>query len=167
MNAEELIELGFKKAGGELKEKQSLKRRLLFAYENYKVVTPEIYNRFNAELKKQTMSKVETCYDCGGKGCYECSRSPIKGASEVAYDKLVCIDVSQYPESPPQIVLAKMKKAKDRNVFDTFEVAKIETINERPDPLLFGRIKGCKDRFFIAQWDDDVKIADLLKEGEG
>jgi len=36
-----------------------------------------------------------------------------------------------------------------------------------PDPILLGRITGCENRYFIAQWDDDVKIEDILKENEG
>ena len=33
--------------------------------------------------------------------------------------------------------------------------------------FLFGVVTGCDDRFFIAQWDDDVKIEDILQGDEG
>ena len=52
-------------------------------------------------------------------------------------------------------------------VFDTFEVAKIESTRVYRDPIVFGRISGCDDRFYIAQYDDDVKIEDLLGPNEG
>jgi hypothetical protein len=52
-------------------------------------------------------------------------------------------------------------------VFDTYEIAHIQSIVERKDPILFGCITGCADKFFIAQWDDDVKIEDIINENEG
>ena len=65
-------------------------------------------------------------------------------------------------EFPPDTVLDALEKAKEDNCFDTFEVAKISWIEEIKDPILFGIIEGCSDKFFISQWDDDVKIEDLL-----
>jgi hypothetical protein len=35
-------------------------------------------------------------------------------------------------------------------------------VKEVIDPIIFGKIDGCTDRFFIAQWDDDVKIEDIV-----
>lgn len=51
--------------------------------------------------------------------------------------------------------------------FDKFEVMTVEWHKEVPDPILFGVVNGCADRFFIAQWDTDVKIEDILKDHEG
>lgn len=59
------------------------------------------------------------------------------------------------------------EKAQKLKCFDTFEIAKIEAVEERKDPIVFGCITGCPDKFFIAQWDDDVKIEDILTESEG
>jgi hypothetical protein len=36
-----------------------------------------------------------------------------------------------------------------------------------PDPIIFGRIKGSNNRYFVAQWDDDVKIEQILRADEG
>jgi hypothetical protein len=60
-------------------------------------------------------------------------------------------------------VLEKMREAKKCNCFDSFEIAKIESIEVKKDPILFGRVNECGDRFFIAQWDDDVTI-EAIKE---
>jgi hypothetical protein len=60
-----------------------------------------------------------------------------------------------------------LKKAKDMGCFDYFEVAKVETVEVRPDPIIFGGIEGCDDKFFITQWDDDVSIEEILNENEG
>jgi hypothetical protein len=46
--------------------------------------------------------------------------------------------------------------------FDSFEIAKIQWKREIKDPILFGRIDGCPDRFYVSQWDDDVRIEDIL-----
>lgn len=137
-----LNELGFKKAASTLDEKKARAKKMMVAYENYRFVTPEIFDRFQKEL----MAKTRKGYQ---------------------YDTLAFVNVKDYPEVPPQGVLDNMKIAMDRKCFDYFEVAKIETVEVRPDPILFGRITGCSDAFFIDQWDHDVKIEDILKESEG
>ena len=73
----------------------------------------------------------------------------------------------EYPSAPPQAVLDKVEEAQKVGCFDAFEVCKVESVREYKDPIVFGRITGCPDRFFIAQWDNDVKIEDILKENEG
>jgi len=62
-------------------------------------------------------------------------------------------------ELPPDNVLIKLAEHKQRNIFDYFTIAKVEGMY---DPLLFGRIKGSTDRFFIAQWGDDVSLDDVI-----
>ena len=37
-----------------------------------------------------------------------------------------------------------------------------EWIKEIKDPIVFGVINGCPDKFFISQWDDDIKIDDIF-----
>lgn len=147
MKSAELLELGFDKAGGKLKEKEDLKRKLAIAFEFHRVVTPGIIDRFQKQLRKKTEKK--------GK------------FGEVSYDTLAFCKIAEYGEVPPADVLDKVKEAKERKCFDYFEVAKVETVQVRPDPIIFGRIKGVNDRFFIAQWDNDVKIEDILMENEG
>ena len=146
MNSAELLELGFTKAGDKLKSKEDMKRKLAIAFEHHRVVTPGIIDRFQKALKKKTRK--------------------VKDYIET-YDRLAFCKISEYAEVPPADVLEKVKEAKARNCFDYFEVAKVETVEVRPDPIIFGRIKGVEDRFFVAQWDNDVKIEDILMENEG
>ena len=47
------------------------------------------------------------------------------------------------------------------------EIAKIQDIVQTKDPIVFGCINKCADRFFIAQWDDDVSIEQILNDNEG
>lgn len=78
---------------------------------------------------------------------------------ELHYQKL-----SQYERVPPAEVLVKLEEAINHQCFDSFEVVSVRAVK---DPILFGKIKGCKDKFIIAQWDDDLKVSDLLKDHEG
>lgn len=82
----------------------------------------------------------------------------------LAGNYLAFTSIDEYEGVPPGEVLSALELAHERNCFDAFEVAHIERI---PDPILFGRIKGCSDRFYIGQWDSDVSIDDLLKKNEG
>lgn len=73
---------------------------------------------------------------------------------------------------PPKKVLAKLETAIKRKIFDDFLVFSIRRV---PDPILFGVIKEdlipsetvrpeeCyRNYFFIAQWDKDIKLADII-----
>lgn len=151
MELDMLKELGFKDASDVLEKKLILKKKMTLAYENYRFVTPVIFDRFNADLKARTIKRT------GKKGVNENHN----------YDKLVFKPVSSYKEIPPQSVLESMKKAKDMGCFDKFEIAKIEAVVEYKDPIVFGIIEGCDDKFYIDQWDDDVKIENILRELEG
>lgn len=73
------------------------------------------------------------------------------GAGEDAKDKII-----------PNAVLDKLEEAKDRQVFDQVSVLWVEKVK---DPLLLGSIEGCKDYFLIAEWGEDVKFDDIVKEG--
>ncbi len=134
-----LEKLGFKAAGAKVKELSVKQRKMAIAYEHYRFVRPEKIDAFNAKLMNQSR----------------------KGGD---YKTLAFTPVESYPEVPPADVLDKMEIAMERKCFDQFEVAHIVNVK---DPILFGRIKGCPDRFFIGQWDDDVKIEDILKPNEG
>lgn len=148
MNVQEQIEklesLGLKKAGDNLKKTQEFNRKCMIAYENFRYVSQEKLNDFNKVLKEKTFDKKTYSYD------------------SLVFDKL-----EEYPKIPPQNVLDLLETAKARDCFDTFEVAHIVRKVETPDPILFGCINGCKDKFFIGQWDADVRIEDILKENEG
>ena len=63
----------------------------------------------------------------------------------------------------PDFVLDKIEEAKDRQIFDEFNILWVEKVK---DPLLLGSIKGCKDYFFICEWGEDIKFEDLIKPKE-
>lgn len=148
MNVQEQVEkleaLGMKQAGANLKSTAEFNRKCLIAYENFRYVTSEKINEFNTKLKDKTYDKATYSYDT------------------LTFDKL-----EAYPKIPPQSVLDLLETAKGRDCFDYFEVAHIVRKVETPDPILFGCINGCKDRFFVGQWDSDVSIEDILKDNEG
>lgn len=147
MTPEILKELGLDKASEKLVQKISLKKKLLIAYEHYRFVEPHIFERFQEEIKAKTLTKKYGYYD--------------------SYDRLSFIPLKEYGEVPPHDCLMDLKTAKDRGCFDSFEVAKVETVEHRPDPIIFGCIDGCVDKFFITQWDDDFSIEQILKDSEG
>ncbi len=143
--AERLEKLGFKVAGKQLTELMQKKRKLSLAYEHYRFVTPEKIAEFNSALMRKT-----------GKNMHS--------MTNMEYQVLAFTPIEQYATVPPDDVLQALEVAQDRKCFDSFEVAYIKNVK---DPLLFGLVKGTPNRFFIAQWDNDVSIDDLLKANEG
>jgi len=67
--------------------------------------------------------------------------------------------IDQVKSLPPKNILRKLSTHKRRKLFDYFTIAKVEGLY---DPILFGRIKGSEDRFFIAQWGEDVSLDDVI-----
>lgn len=143
----DLEELGFTAAATGLKQKRELARKMRIAFEHFRVVTPDKIQEFNQELCKRT-------------------RTDRKGGGYI-YQHLAFIPIAQYGEVPPADALEALRAAKELKCFDTYEVAKIESVQVIPDPILFGCITGCANKYYIAQWDNDVKIEDLLKPDEG
>lgn len=137
--AERLEALGFKKISEALKIAKERKRKLALAYEHYRFVRQEHVDRFNAALRKKT-----------------------EGTN--GYKWLSFTLIASYEKAPPEPVLLALEQAMERKCFDAYEVAHIVDVK---DPILFGRITDCPDRFFIAEWDSDVSIKDLLKDNEG
>lgn len=136
----QLERLGFISAANKVRGAAEYKRKLAIAYEHYRAVSDQKIHEFNAKLRESTLKR---------NGDYkELSLSPIEAYSKV----------------PPKSVLDSLEVAIGRKCFDSFQVAYIREVK---DPLLFGLVKGCTDHFFIDQWDDDVKISDLLKDNEG
>lgn len=68
-------------------------------------------------------------------------------------------EISDYPTIPPKHVLDRLKEEKEKNLFDYFTIGSVE---ELPDPILFGRLFYNKDRYFIAQWGTDITLDDLI-----
>lgn len=144
ITSETLKKLGLHAAAQKVDHLKSLKRKMMIAYEQYRYLTPEKIEAFNKKLYHETFDQ-----------------------RTYTYQKLSMTALEHYTEVPPPDVLTKLQVALDRQCFDRFEVAHIVTEQKLPDPLLLGVIDGCKDKFFIGQWDDDVKIEDILKEHEG
>mgnify|MGYP001585985604 FL=1 len=143
---ERLKKLGIKAASNKIEELKNLKFKMAIAYEHFRFVTPEKIKEFNEKLKGETLREDKKAY---------------------YYKHLIFIKLEEYQDVPPLNVLNDLEKAQQMNCFDYYEVAKIEDKIERKDPIIFGRINKCPDRFFITQWEDDVKIEDILKENEG
>ncbi len=136
--ADRLEQVGFKNASAQLKAKKIKAQKLAVAYEHYRYVTDEKIRKFNQALRNDNKY-------------------------------LNFESIESYANVPPESVLANLEKAQALTVagvkvFDSYEVASIQEVK---DPLLFGRVNGCFDHFFIDQWGEDVKITDLLKENEG
>jgi hypothetical protein len=134
---ERLEKLGLSKAASEI----SRAERLTKAYNDYTVMTQDRIDAFNRKLKEDTI---------------------IENGRISQYKQLTFIPLNEYEKVPPTDVLEKLEKAQETKIFDTFEVCKVEWIREVKDPIIFGRIKGCNDRFYIAQWDNDISLTDLV-----
>lgn len=138
---DKLAGLGFTAAAERISRLQKFKRKMAIAYEFYKFVKPEKIDEYKKKLHKSTFNK-----------------------RDGSYKALAFTDIGNYPKVPPAAVLDKLAEAIERKCFDSYEVAHIVNV---ADPLLFGRIEKCADRFFIAQWGDDVKLEDILSKNEG
>lgn len=133
----QLEQLGFK---GMAKKLDGAKR-LALAYAKFGFVSQKKIDEFNERLRKETLQEDKNAY---------------------SYKRLMFTDIAHYSKVPPPHVLSRLEEAINENCFDSFEVATIQWIKEIKDPIVFGRIEGCDDRFFIAQWDDDVSIEEIL-----
>lgn len=142
----DLEELGFTKAAEGLKQKRALATKMRIAFEHYTVVTPDSIKLFNEELLKRSKTVTDKY------GSY-------------THQFLKFTAIEEYGEIPPPEALQKLREAKAHKCFDRFEVATIGTtsVSKVPDPILFGVITGSDNKYFIAQWDDDVRIEDILR----
>lgn len=134
---QELKELGFEVASNKVEQSQEFVRKSAIAYEHFDFISAEDVKKFQEILKKNTL-KEDKHYN--------------------TYDTLKFHNIKDYPEVPPLEVLNKLREAKEKNCFDYFEIAKIESVREVKDPILFGKVNECGDYFFIAQWDDDITL---------
>ena len=149
---QELRDLGFEAAADETKSKRELARKLRIAFEHFRVVLPEQIARFNTELARKTSNSTPSRDNPLG--------YPI-------HQRLAFTSTKHYAGVPPKEVLEELKKARELNCFDSFEIATIESVVKVPDPVLFGVIDGCDNKYFIAQWDNDVSIEQILRPEEG
>lgn len=145
---DKLEKLGFNAASSKLRKISEKKRKLALAYEHFRFVRQEKIDAFNDKLRKKTEKRMW---------------NPIGVYTQ--WQTLAFVPLESWDRIPPDNVLVDLEAAQDRKCFDAYEVAHIQEVNN--DPIIFGRIVGCPDRFFISQWDDDVKIEDILNANEG
>jgi hypothetical protein len=139
---ENLLEkLGFKRALSKLGRGRKVFPKLKVAYARYGFIREEQIQAFENKLAKE---KAKVGY-----------RKTLLFSRLENYDRDV----------PPIEVLQKIEEAKAVGCFDYFEIAFVEEVKK--DPIVFGRIEGCRDRFFIAQWDTDVSIEQIIMASEG
>ena len=169
-----LKESGLDKAANIVNNKISLKLRMEAAYKSYNFIEPATFDKFNKELKERTL-KAYQCTACNGSGiiaklfivrhvCYSCLGN---GYIELRFEKLVFIPLNEYEEIPPMDCLLDLKKAvsfsvNEMRIFDSFEVGIIREEIQKPDPVVFGIIDGCVDKFCITQWDDDISFEEIM-----
>lgn len=158
--AELLKSLGFVKAAEPVLQKATLSQKLkriadlkFIAIKTQKITA--FLQRLGTEYNKQNGVDQEgtvwndycvlTCHSRGYKGVgkFEWSETPI----------------DKYEGIPPEGVLKRFAEVKETKVFDRYSVATVKAVK---DPLLLGHIDGSEDRYFIAQWGDDVKLDDVI-----
>lgn len=139
-----LARLGFNRASRSVAMLAEKKKKLAIAYEHYRYVRMEKMNAFKKKLREDSYKNLSS----GRNQWKELSFTPL----------------DQYNAAPPSHVLDSLETAIGRNCFDAFAIAHIVKVE---DPILFGYVNGCTDHFFIDQWDNDVKISDILKDNEG
>jgi hypothetical protein len=142
--------LGFTAAADNVRTQRDMARKMRIAFEHFRVVTPENIAKFESELYQRTHKRSSLSFTA-------------------SYQRCQFTPICQYRQVPPKEVLEKVREAKALGCFDSYEVLTIETVEAQriPDPIIFGRIIGTGNRYFVAQWDDDVKIEQILKDGEG
>lgn len=128
-----------------IEETASLSEKLKEAYARYRFLTPSAIERFQQKLRDEAT----------------------QAHGVISYKRLRFTRLEQYQKLPPDEVLAALEQAKSYQCFDYFEVADLETVKQLPDPLLLGCVNNCADKFFITQWDEDVKIQNILQGDEG
>lgn len=69
------------------------------------------------------------------------------------------VRIENYNALPPEPVLNRLK---DDQVLKCFDYYTIASVNEVRDPLLLGRINESNDRYFVAQWGEDVSLDDVI-----
>jgi hypothetical protein len=69
------------------------------------------------------------------------------------------IPLASYDRVPPVEVLDKIEEHHRRGLFDYMTIASVKGL---PDPIVSGRFIDDDRRFFIAQYDTDVSIDDLI-----
>lgn len=135
-----LEKLGFKRAMTKLGRGRKAFPKLKVAYARYGFIREEQIQTFQQKLEKE--------------------KAKVGYKKRLSFSRLENYD----RDVPPEDVLEKIAAAKEVGCFDYFEIAFVEEVKK--DPIVFGRIEDCKDRFFIAQWDNDVSIEAIIMASE-
>ena len=144
---EQLETAGLTMAAKVLKETSERSIKLNKAYASYEFVRQEAVDAYNKKLRDDSFKQTGT-----------------KGRDlEYRYISVGFHPLETYDKVPPAEAVEKIIEARKTGIFDYFEVAKIDSVVEYKDPIVFGRIKGCGDRFLVCQWDNDIKFEDLIK----
>ena len=150
-DVERLAKLGLTTCADTIKQELSMREKLAMAYQHYRYLTMDKLAAFNEKLRKET--EQVTGSNTWGK---------IKEDKRTKQTLL-----KDYDKVPPTHVLDALETAQAHGCFDKYEVMTIKSHREVPDPILFGHVEGSTDLFYIAQWDTDIKIEDILKDHEG
>lgn len=128
----------------------------------YPVITPEKITAFLARLAndynkkyatgQQARVDTPTCLVALTEHLHEMRG----GIGRFRWDEVV---VADYTGIPPESVIGRLVEVAKKKIFDVFTVATVEHVK---DPLLLGRINGCDNAFFLAQWGDDIKLDDVI-----
>lgn len=136
-----LEKLGLKKVSGQIDEMRERKRKMEVAYKSFRVCPPDKVVQFNEKLRKETLKEDKNSY---------------------SFKRLEFIPIEKYEKIPPEAILQKIEKAIEKDCFDNLEICKIAWHKEIKDPIVFGCINGCQDKFFIGQWDNDITIDEIM-----
>jgi len=85
--------------------------------------------------------------------CYSLSTNP--EFQEYSYK---ITNIKDYKQPIPLNILKSYQQAKQRNLFDNIIV-----VGLKKDPLLIGLMDFSNDWYFIDQWDNDLRIEDIMK----
>ena len=142
-----LEKLGLKAQATILEEELILRQKLNKMMEwDYKILTHKDIEKFSFD-NKMTMTKDGLAVHIDSVENYIGTKK-----TNEAKDKII-----------PDDILDEFEKARERQLFDTFSILWVEKVK---DPLLLGQINGCKDYFLIAEWADDIKFDDIVKENK-
>lgn len=158
--AKQAREAGFDSAAADLELKAALATKLAKAYEHFRYVSKEAV----AEFQKKTLERTER-----NATSEDQRRLNNPYVSRIA-DQLVFCRMETYKGLPPADVLKRVSEVKAMGIFDAYEVAEIQPVatqQKLPDPIVFGLVNGCTDRFYVAEWGEDVSINDLLGKHDG
>jgi hypothetical protein len=169
---------GFTAAGAKLRTQAERMRKLAVAYEHYRYVSTEQIESYVAKLKAATLREatdveiVNALQQMRNSGfsTFEWTIESYRKYATKSHDTLVLAPMEKYAGLPPVEVLNQVKEAKSRGCFDAFVVASVEPVATKivlPDPIVFGRVDGCTDYFFIGEWGSDVSINDLIGKHDG